>query len=253
MKVSHNTIGKWPGDICKGSTEASSRRVEEEMRIPVAEAMQSSRNTAKRARKLDQAAKAAKTEASKPKPAISKPAPPKETSPAAPAPARKTEFDKRALTRLNDIVQAPPNLTKLPRGVAAKRKAQGGHVPSQREGVISMAQKQRMEEERENAIKRYRELKELRAAAEWTNCSMIVYRAVHPASVPRCFVLVSLKRVDARASRRQICSTRELRQVNGHHHLVFSRRAAPCVGFIFRIILGGMYFRNKLKAREAGD
>ena len=168
-KVSCNTIGEWFGDI-NGLTEVSSRRVEEEMRIPVAEAMHASRSTTKRARKIDQAAKAAKIESSKPKPTgTSKPTPSTEVStpnaPATPLLARKTEFDKRAsTTRLNDIVQAPPSLTKLPRGVAAKRKARGP-VPAQMEGVVSMAQKHRMEEERERAIKRYRELKELRTAA----------------------------------------------------------------------------------------
>ncbi|KAF8493308.1 hypothetical protein JB92DRAFT_3127464 [Gautieria morchelliformis] len=137
------------------------RRVEDEMRIQVAEAMHMSRNSTKRARKIDQAAAIAKSAvvvASKSTPATSK-----ET---APTPTRKTEFDSRErTTRLNDIVQAPPSLTKLPRGVS-KQKAQSGAVASHKADVVSMAQKQRMEEERERAIKRYRELKSLRDSTQ---------------------------------------------------------------------------------------
>lgn len=53
--------------------------------------------------------------------------------------------------RLNDIAQEPPIIKKLPRG-AAKNDA----APS---GVLSMAQKAMMEEERDKAVRRYRELK----------------------------------------------------------------------------------------------
>ena len=57
--------------------------------------------------------------------------------------------------RLNDIAQEPPQFSKLPRG------AKTGKDPSQTNmtGVLSMAQKVMMEEEREKVIKRYRELK----------------------------------------------------------------------------------------------
>jgi len=63
--------------------------------------------------------------------------------------------------RLNDIATAPPELKKLPRGASnlgaknsapARMKAVGG--------VLSMAQRAMMETERENAIRRYREMKE---------------------------------------------------------------------------------------------
>lgn len=53
--------------------------------------------------------------------------------------------------RLNDIAQEPPIIKKLPRG-ASKNDA----APS---GVLSTAQKAMMEEERDKAIRHYRELK----------------------------------------------------------------------------------------------
>ncbi|KAF7791709.1 hypothetical protein EIP86_002733 [Pleurotus ostreatoroseus] len=69
--------------------------------------------------------------------------------------------------RLNDIVQAPPELKKLPRGAKARKQtaaaaSAGGAsegAASLRDGVLSMAQKVMLEEERERAIKAYRELK----------------------------------------------------------------------------------------------
>lgn len=68
--------------------------------------------------------------------------------------------------RLNDIVQAPPELKKLPRGAAklkAARLAQGaGSSPdgrTLRQGALSMAQKAMMEEERERAVRMYREMR----------------------------------------------------------------------------------------------
>lgn len=147
-------------------TNTASRRVEDEMRIPVAEAMQVSRSTAKRAHKSDKAAKAlkaSKTTASTPSTAAPKAA--SKLGESASLPPRKTEFDQRApTTRLNDVVKAPPHLTKLPRG-AAKRTGRGSDKAAKIHGVVSMAQKQMMEDERERAIKRYRELRELRTAA----------------------------------------------------------------------------------------
>lgn len=59
--------------------------------------------------------------------------------------------------RLNDIAQAPPEFKKLPRG--AVRQDDGGVGSGKRDGVLSMAQKAMMVEEREKAILRYRELK----------------------------------------------------------------------------------------------
>jgi hypothetical protein len=67
--------------------------------------------------------------------------------------------------RLNDVAMAPPELKKLPRG-AAKRSASGGKAKAgatAAAGVLSMAQRAMMEVERENAIRRYREMKERKA------------------------------------------------------------------------------------------
>ncbi|KAG1720781.1 hypothetical protein EDB19DRAFT_1646877 [Suillus lakei] len=57
--------------------------------------------------------------------------------------------------RLNDIAQEPPRFGKLPRGARSGKESSKEKVA----GILSMAQKAMMEEERENIIKRYRELK----------------------------------------------------------------------------------------------
>ena len=60
---------------------------------------------------------------------------------------------------------APPELKKLPRG-AAKRSLSGGKAKAgatAAAGVLSMAQRAMMEVERENAIRRYREMTERKA------------------------------------------------------------------------------------------
>jgi len=63
--------------------------------------------------------------------------------------------------RLNDVVMAPPQLKSLPRGAAKRSLALGGKVDVRTgAGVLSMAQRAMMEVERENAIRRYREMKE---------------------------------------------------------------------------------------------
>jgi hypothetical protein len=62
-------------------------------------------------------------------------------------------FSTSAPRRLNDVAQAPPEIKKAPRG--ASRPGLGG----KREGVLSMAQKSMMEQEREKVINRYRMLK----------------------------------------------------------------------------------------------
>lgn len=88
------------------------------------------------------------------------------------------EFERvqtSAPKRLNDIVLAPPQLTKLPRkakklaaqggGGLGKGAGEGGGARSLSEGVRSMAQKAMMEEERERAIRLYREMKKGKTAA----------------------------------------------------------------------------------------
>ncbi|KAG2341540.1 hypothetical protein BDR05DRAFT_976878 [Suillus weaverae] len=57
--------------------------------------------------------------------------------------------------RLNDIAQEPPRFGKLPQGARSGKDSSKEKVA----GILSMAQKAMMEEERENVIKRYRELK----------------------------------------------------------------------------------------------
>lgn len=57
--------------------------------------------------------------------------------------------------RLNDIAQEPPRFDRLPRGARSGKDSSKEKVT----GILSMAQKAMMEEERENVIKRYRELK----------------------------------------------------------------------------------------------
>lgn len=64
--------------------------------------------------------------------------------------------------RLNDIAMAPPDLKKLPRGVK-KDGTTGKGDGLGKAGILSMAQRAMMESEREKAIVRYRELKERRA------------------------------------------------------------------------------------------
>lgn len=74
---------------------------------------------------------------------------------------RPTEFRKSSTSvprRLNDVVQAPPELKPLSRGFGKDLPKATGN----RDGVLSMKQKLMMEEEREKVIARYRQLKEQR-------------------------------------------------------------------------------------------
>lgn len=74
-----------------------------------------------------------------------------------------TEFAKTSTSApksVNDIVQAPPQIKHLPRNAQKIVAASGKGKKS--DAVVSMAQKAMMEVERENAIHRYRELKERR-------------------------------------------------------------------------------------------
>ena len=81
---------------------------------------------------------------------------------------RPKEFAKissAAPRRLNDVAMAPPELKKLPRGAANRSSSsEGGKAKAgAAAGVLSMAQRAMMEVERENAIRRYREMKERKA------------------------------------------------------------------------------------------
>lgn len=133
------------------------RRVEDDMRPLVKSAMQSSSAQARKVRKAELDAKF------KPKTASAADEKSSHSSLADPISkhdGRPTEFQSNSTSaprRLNDIAQAPPEFKKLPRGVKDRTKATSG-----RDGVLSMKQKLMMEEERENAIARYRALKERR-------------------------------------------------------------------------------------------
>ncbi|TFK82943.1 hypothetical protein K466DRAFT_647822 [Polyporus arcularius HHB13444] len=160
------------------------RRVEESMRHTVKEAMQSSSARMRQVRKEELAAsekekkkRAAEAEERtkgrkriragdeldsdddpSPRKAKAKEAGPKDFE----------KISTSAPKRLNDIVQAPPNIKQLPRK-AKKLAAQGGSQKdaggqSLSDGVRSMAQKAMLEEERERAIRLYREMKKGRAA-----------------------------------------------------------------------------------------
>ena len=67
--------------------------------------------------------------------------------------------------RLNDIAQAPPTFTKVPKGATKDPTALMG---DKAKGIVSMAQRVMMEKERERVVALYRELKAKRAAAGTT-------------------------------------------------------------------------------------
>ncbi|KAF5345673.1 hypothetical protein D9758_013067 [Tetrapyrgos nigripes] len=90
--------------------------------------------------------------------------------------SRVTDFETYSTSaprRLNDIAQAPPQLKPLkarggsrsgPDGLSTGKANAATGTGKKHEGVLSMAQKQMMEVEREKAVKRYRELKAQREA-----------------------------------------------------------------------------------------
>ncbi|RDB15266.1 hypothetical protein Hypma_004829 [Hypsizygus marmoreus] len=150
------------------SMQHFNRRVEDDMRPLVKAAVQTSNAAVRSARKVEIETRAAKRlkgknaqlpedevedgKRARKAPPILEPTPDKHANSA-------KEFVKLSTSaprRLNDIAQAPPELKKLPRGAVQGANSIGG---GKREGVLSMAQKAMMEQEREKAIKRYRELK----------------------------------------------------------------------------------------------
>jgi hypothetical protein len=145
------------------------RRVEDNMRPLVRSAISSASSHARRTVKSDLQSDTASTLPSSMKPKRKHPVSDSDSSDSdkvPPARARATEFEtarSSAPRRLNDIAQAPPSFTRLPkeRGSAAALARLKGEKRgiSKAEGVISMVQRARMEEERERAVKRYRELK----------------------------------------------------------------------------------------------
>ncbi|KIM36536.1 hypothetical protein M413DRAFT_288345 [Hebeloma cylindrosporum] len=148
------------------SMQHFNRRVEDDLRPLVKSAAQSaralSRNVAREEHEARLAAKKAKKE--KGKPSVSEtPSKPRDHSPPPPEDkftGRVKEFQtssSSAPKRLNDVAQAPPEFKKLPRGASS--------AIGKRDAVLSMSQKVMMEQEREKAIVRYRELKASRRQA----------------------------------------------------------------------------------------
>lgn len=136
-------------------------RVEDDMRPLVKAAVQSSNTTVRNAVKAEQKKNLSKkTQNATDNKKISQTAPTLLVPVA--NPDKHANNAKEFLThsssaprRLNDIAQAPPEFKRLPRGAVSSNPGVGGKL----DGVISMAQKQLMEKEREKAIARYRELK----------------------------------------------------------------------------------------------
>lgn len=73
------------------------------------------------------------------------------------------DFSKAAPRKLNDVAQAPPELPTLRLATKKRKDHDGG---TSKDSVLSLAQKVMMEQERENAIRRYREMKERKRAIE---------------------------------------------------------------------------------------
>ena len=155
------------------------RRVEDHMRPLVQSAMRASAATERKERKAAASASSTNTSTNKTRQLPKAPSssikahgedasPPPASATARHDDDRPKEFAKissAAPRRLNDVAMAPPELKKLPRG-AAKRSSssEGGKAKAgAAAGVLSMAQRAMMEVERENAIRRYREMKERKA------------------------------------------------------------------------------------------
>ncbi|KDQ12126.1 hypothetical protein BOTBODRAFT_56988 [Botryobasidium botryosum FD-172 SS1] len=103
---------------------------------------------------------AIKSSSSKSKKKVDTPKEPPTPSSPPPKPTRTSakEFAPKAKgSRLNDIVQAPPTLTKFPRGHGG---GDGVGKSKKADAVLSAAQKRQLEAERERVIQHYRRMKE---------------------------------------------------------------------------------------------
>lgn len=146
------------------------RRVEDDMRPLVKDAIQTSRALLRGSLKTQIEAKAERKLQSKKAASTDEPKDTQKSKHASivspesvpkPQPSPIKEFTKSntsAPRRLNDIAQAPPDLNH-PRLAAKVKAAHGSLAYGKREGVVSMAQKLMMEQERDRVIKRYRELR----------------------------------------------------------------------------------------------
>ncbi|KZT70012.1 hypothetical protein DAEQUDRAFT_709386 [Daedalea quercina L-15889] len=152
------------------------RRVEDSMRGEVRVAMKNSSTLARKVKKEEEKSKDTKTtKKGAPSPsALAQGDAQTETRKSTTAPKasiadnhKPEDFERLSTSapkRLNDIVKAPPELKKLPRG--AKQRPKSSDVSAGREGAatlrqgaLSMAQKAMLEEERVKAVKLYREMK----------------------------------------------------------------------------------------------
>lgn len=132
------------------------------MRPIVQSAMQTSSALTRMARRAELKAKAqAKKNKSKSKAQDPPPQPPSPpSSPEEKHGGHPKEFlttPSSAPRRLNDVVRAPPELKRLPRGAGTQSQ---NAAAGKRDGILSMSQKAMMEKERDRAILRYREMKE---------------------------------------------------------------------------------------------
>ncbi|KAL0563559.1 hypothetical protein V5O48_018507 [Marasmius crinis-equi] len=150
------------GGILPGeSLEHYNKRVETTMRPLVRSAVKTSLAVTRGAQKQEELEKKASKKDNKAK--QKEDPPPEEKEKETVKHERATEFQTLSTSapkRLNDIVQAPPEMPRLRKA----EKIPGGIGKSG--GVVSMAQKAMMEEEREKAIRRYRELKARRTGIE---------------------------------------------------------------------------------------
>ncbi|KAK7045776.1 hypothetical protein VNI00_007177 [Paramarasmius palmivorus] len=157
--------GKTPGILPGESLQHYNKRVEDSMRPVVREAMKTSLATIRSAKKQELEEKVAKKSGSEQKvrqndPSSVEHSPPLSASKHAGKAKEFQTLSSSAPKRLNDIVQAPPDIIRLKN--ATRRtggESAGGAIGSKRDGILSMAQKQMMETERAKAIARYRELK----------------------------------------------------------------------------------------------
>ncbi|KAH9174191.1 hypothetical protein EDB89DRAFT_1904681 [Lactarius sanguifluus] len=162
-----STIEIQPGE----SLKHFNRRVEDQMRPLVQSAMRASAATERKERKA--ATVNGTPRESKARSSVGKAEGTTTTTPSTAAggdkhrdrPKEFATISSARPRRLNDIATAPPELKKLPRRRASDLGAK--HARTKAVGsVLSMAQRAMMETERENAIRRYREMKERKAKDE---------------------------------------------------------------------------------------
>ncbi|KAF9063317.1 hypothetical protein BDP27DRAFT_1335317 [Rhodocollybia butyracea] len=150
--------GKVSGILPGESLQHYNKRVEDDMRPLVKSAVQSSNAVVRHARHQESSGKPAqksshKTKSTDDTPSLVEPLSLKHSG----RPMEFQSLSSSAPRRLNDIAQAPPELMRLPRGVSAQKTSSS--TVAKRDGVLSLAQKAMMAQERENAITRYRQLK----------------------------------------------------------------------------------------------